>query len=187
MFIILLLPVFLITGCGNRQKAEIINLINNYDSFITNLSKQLENTNSSDADTLFIEVQEVRLAFLDSASYKRRTICSMIKEYELSETNEDEILLRLAKTQYKAFDLYISIDQRSIDAQIMNLEKIKKQLSEIENANKLEVQTGNLRYSRDVEIKIQNLRNLGLQYITKIENMRSELQSDKSKILDWDW
>lgn len=179
-----LLLVF--SGCSNRKKAEVISLINDYEQFIQAYSEQLSKISSTNPDSLFMLVQEIRLNSLDSASFKRKIIVALIKETEFSETNLDEILMRFAKAQYQAFDLYIAIDQRSIEAQLLNLKAIQEQMKTFSQSN-TESADSDVKPIRDLDSKMQSLEKLGLQYKSKIEALRSELEDDKTKVLDWSW
>jgi hypothetical protein len=184
---ILLTSLLLATSCGDSRKAGIIKEINSYEAFAEHHLKMLEEIQSNDPDSLFFQVQEVRMAFLDSAGYKRKIIAAGIKESEFSETNLDELLERLVKAQSIAFDVYQLIDRRSIESQIGNLESIRAQMLNLTTQNSQGETDEVAEQLQELESKMTNLRNMRKRYALKIEALQREMETDKSKILEWDW
>jgi hypothetical protein len=186
--IILLMSVVLLMGnCGNQQKSEIISHINDYEQFIIGHKNLLSDMSVDNPEYRFARIQEIRASFLDSAGFKRRRTALYIKEGSLSETNRDEVLKRFVRAQNTAFDLYISIDNMSTDAQIYILEDIKSQIEKVINANSIEPDPESLKHLESVEKKINDFNNLCIQYQLKIERLRTDLEADNEIILDWIW
>ena len=127
------------------------------------------------------------MAFLDSAGYKRKLIAVSIKESEFSETNLDELLMRLIKAQERAFDVYQLIDRKSVESQIMNIEGIKERML---NASTQNTQGGTddvFDQIQEFDKKTKNLKDMAERYSLKIESLRHKMNTNKLKILDWDW